>query len=313
METGVPKPRHRARGGSGQDAPDPEPGSRTQPHDPAAGLHDQQPAAEAVVRQPPIEGFEVGRQHRSHVGVHGGGAEAFVEPHLGQHLAGERDVQVRQAFPEPRRRRALVGVVGKGEHEAHGDAFHPHPPDLGHGLVDGLLIQRFQHRAVAVDALLDGVYPLPGNQRVRWRLLGVVKIGTHAPPHVEHVPEPGRGEQRRMCAVAGQQRVGGDGAAVDDPLGAGQQFPWGEAQLLGRKRQAGQKRARAVSGIGQGLEDETAAVAGDHQVDEGTTDVHADHVSTSGITHNYLIFCILNLLYFSDASCRPFTAPLNAK
>ena len=124
--------------------------------------------------------------------------------------------------------------------------------------------------------------PLPGNQRIGRRLLGVVKVRAHPAPHVQHVPEPGRSEQRRARAAARQQGVGGDGAAVNDPFGTLQQLPEGEAQVLGHQREAGHKRARAVLRIGQSLQDAAVAVAGDHQVDEGAADVDTDHISSSG-------------------------------
>ena len=84
--------------------------------------------------------------------------------------------------------------------------------------------------------------PLPGNQRVGRRLLGVVQVRAHPAPHVEHVPEPGGGEQRRARPVARQQGVGGDGAAVNDPFGTLQQLAEGEAQILGHEREAGHER-----------------------------------------------------------------------
>ena len=285
MEAGVPQARHRPRGGPGQDAPHSEPPRRLEPHDPAAGLHHEQPSTKSVVREPAFQGLEVDSQHRSHVGVHRGGAEALVEPHLGQDLAGERDVHLRQGFLQPRRYRALVRVVGEGEHEPHGDTFHARAAEPGHGPIDGVCIQRFQHRAIAVDALGDRVDPLPGNQRVGGRLLGFVQIRAHPAPHVEHVPKTGGGEQRRARAAARQQGVGGDGASVDDPFGAGQQFSESDAQLHARERQAGQQRTRAVLWIGESLAKQAMTSAGHHQIDEGAANVHAYAVCGFRFSH----------------------------
>ena len=186
-----------------------------------------------------------------------------------------------------------MGIVGEGEHEPHGNAFHPRTPEPVHRPIHRVFTHGFQHRAIAVHALGDGMNPLPGNQRVGRRLLGVVQVRAHTPPHVEHVPEPGRGEQRRARPVARQQGVGGDGAAVNDPFGTLQQLAEGEAQILGHEREAGHERARAILRIGQSLQDAAVAAAGDHEVDEGAADVYADHISRSGTTHNYM-----NLLCF---------------
>ena len=51
----------------------------------------------------------------------------------------------------------------------------------------------------------------------------------------------------------------------NDPFGALQELPQGQAQLLGRERDPGEQSPRTVARIGQGLTEEAVATAGHHQ------------------------------------------------
>jgi hypothetical protein len=61
----------------------------------AVRLHDEHAAAIAGFRQARLEPAQVPGEHRAHVGVHHGGAEALVLLDLRQHLGRERHVRVR--------------------------------------------------------------------------------------------------------------------------------------------------------------------------------------------------------------------------
>ncbi len=129
----LPSPSSRARVPAARDAAGRagEHRARGQAHrvrdgrDPAVRLHDQDVARVAGLAQPRAQAAQVAAEHRAHVGVHHGGAEALVLLDLREHLGGERHVGVGQ---EPREQ--LPGLAARGADRGRSAGSRPRPRRL---------------------------------------------------------------------------------------------------------------------------------------------------------------------------------------
>ena len=77
--------------------------------DAAAGMHQEDGAGRALLRQPRAQPVEVALHHRLDVGVGAGGVEALVFPHLGGDVGGQRDREAREPLGQHVAHEALVG------------------------------------------------------------------------------------------------------------------------------------------------------------------------------------------------------------
>ena len=177
------------------------------------------------------EGFDIARHQRRDVGVDHGGRRPFVLAILGEDLAGQRHAQA--GCPQRLADKLLVGGVGVAVQQA--DRHRVDISERGSQACERAKRERLEHGAVVEHPLVQAELLAFGDQAAARRGRPVVQVGAILPSELEQVLEAASGDERRACARALQQSVGGHGGAVHD-LAGGKQF------------QAGQYRARRVGG-----------------------------------------------------------------
>ncbi len=219
--------------------------ARGQPHrvrdggDAAVRLHDQHVALVAGLAQARAQAAQVAAQHRAHVGVHHGGAEALVLLDLREHVRGERHVGVGQEAREQLPGLALVARIAVGVQVAdrdRADARRAQPADRR--LRRGLRERRL-HGAVEAHPLGHVEPPRARHQGHGRRHAEVVAVVLEALAHLDHVAVPRGGQHADLRALALEQRVGGHRGAVHDEPGVGQQPGRGRCRA---RRPAGRGR-----------------------------------------------------------------------
>ena len=182
--------------------------------DPAVRPHDVE-RREIELGQGRRQAFEVGGEHWSDVGAHGGGARALELPDLGQDLAGEEYGNVGQGGPQPFADPPLVGVVEEREHQAYRDGLDAvETADGVDERVDLGFVEGGDDLALGIDSLGDLEPPATGNEDRGGVLEEVVEIGAGGAPNLEHVAESAGGDQRDIGALRFEQGVGDDGGGV---------------------------------------------------------------------------------------------------
>ena len=96
-------------------------------------------------------------------------------------------------------------------------------------------------------------------------------------------------DQRRAVALAFQQRIGGDGGAMHDPFGAGQQFGQLQIQALGHLGQAVHDADRLIARCGRRLTQGNLAPAiYRDQIGEGAANVNANTIHFASHPPSYV-------------------------
>jgi hypothetical protein len=181
----------------------------------------------------------------------------------------QRDLAVEAGLAQQLGGAPLVGRVGPGVQEGHGDRVHPCGPQLPSGLQDGGLVERHVHRAVGPHPLPHREPPATRHQGRRRGPAQVEGVLAGAPPDLEHVAEALGAEQPDDRAAALQQRVQAHRGAVGEP-------PQARQAVAGDPGDGVQHAARRGLGVRQPLADrDRAAVVGD-DVRERPADVDAD-------------------------------------
>ena len=185
-------------------------------HDPAAGMHQEDRAIRALGRQPLAQAAQVGRHQRLDVGVGDCGVEPLVLAHLRRDLAAQRHRHPGHDLGQNLADHALVRVVDVGVQEPDRDALVARGRKLaGQGLDLGA-VERDQHVAPGPDPLGQGVAAVARQERGGQDQVEVVLLEPALGPHLDHVPESVRGDERGLRAPPLDQRVGGKRGAVDD-------------------------------------------------------------------------------------------------
>ncbi len=245
--------------------------------DTAMRLHDEDAAGIAGRRQPLLEAAEIAREHRPHIGVDHGGAEALVLLDLRQHLRRERNVGRRQQTREQPARGLLVPPVPVGMEVADGDRLDLGPGQLAHGRLDRALVQRGFDGAVEADALAHVEPPRSRHQRDGRRHAQVVAVVLEPLAHLDDVPVTSGGEHAHGGALPLQQGIGGHRGPVHDQLGTGQQGARVEPELGGEETEAVEHADGGIGRRGRGLRERGAAVLVHRdQIGERPADVDAD-------------------------------------
>ena len=104
--------------------------------------------------------------------------------------------------------------------------------------VEGARVERRLHAPVGPDALPHAEPPGAGHQRLRRRHPEVVAVVLEPLPHLDHVAVALGREEPDPRALALEEGVGGDGGAVDDPLGLAEEGRQVLAQGLGQEGRA---------------------------------------------------------------------------
>ena len=205
----------RATGGARFHQPHGEIRRRVDVDDAAAGMHQEDGAIRAFFGQAALQAAQVGFHQRLDIGVGDGGVEAFVFPHLGRDLRGQRDHDARQSFRKNLGNHPFVGVVHVGMQQAHGDAFIPRLAQVVGQSLDLGPVQRDQRAAIGVQPFADGVAAIARQQRIGKLQVEIILFEPAFGAHLDHVAEAFGRDQRRLGPAPFDQRIGGQRGAVD--------------------------------------------------------------------------------------------------
>ena len=273
---GVPAPRD-AAGRARED------GARGQAHrvrdgrDAAVRLHDQHVALVARLAQPRAQVAQVAAEDRAHVGIHHGGAEALVLLDLREHVGGERHVGVGQQPREELSRLPLVAGIAVGVQVADRDRADSRGAQPADRRLRRGLRERRLHAAVEAHPLGHVEPSRARHQRDGRRHAQVVAVVLEALAHLDHVAVARGGQHADLRALALEQGVGGDGGAVHDEPGVGQQPARSVPSSRGEQGEAVHHADGRVGGGGGGLgEAHAPRVVHPDQIGEGPADVDAD-------------------------------------
>ena len=182
--------------------------------EPAGGAHHER-LGQSRRGRGALERLEVAGDRRPEVGVDRRRRGSLVLAQLGRELVRGDDPRARQAAPQLLRHRALVRRVAEREQQADGDRL-----DVLGELRQRVELQRLEH-AVGADPLAHAVAALERHERLRMRGAEPVEVRAVLPPQVQQVLEPGGRDERGPRSLALEQRVGGDGRPVREPLDLG--------------------------------------------------------------------------------------------
>ena len=249
--------------------------------------HHQQVAREALLGQARHEGAQVALDDRAAVGRDDRGREALVLAPYRQDLVRGRDVRVGQHLAGDLAGAPLVGRVGVGVQEADDHRLHALRLEaLGGGTRLGL-VERGQRLARVERPFGRLQAQMPRHQRLVGRHEHVVHRGAHvleAAPDLDDVAEAARRDHPGPGAVAVDERVGGEGRAVDDALDlAHERAQVGVAVARGGLGQRVEEALRGVARRGVALElAQRARLVHDEAVGERAADVDADAIHAFG-------------------------------
>jgi len=159
----------------------------------------------------------------------------------------------------------FVAGVAEGEEEDDGQAFGIPLCELGGQLGHAHLVERCKYVARRIQAFGRLQPPAVFDQRGGPLLAEMIELGAVLAADDEDVGEACGREQRGLGAAPFQQRIGGDGHAVD------------HVGLLDAQRiQSGDDGATLVIWSRRNLVDREAAVRQNDKIGERTADVNAD-------------------------------------
>ncbi len=244
----------------------------------AIRLHHQERRFDGAMGEAGGKPADIAPDHRLHRGVQRGRHGAFVFPKYGKDIDGKRDFDIRQARAENIARPALMGLVGIGVQQDHGDRIEAGGADGFRGRLDRGLVQRRGLRSVDADparhledvAGLHGTFRLdPGEEVGRPRDFG--------PADFQHMAEALCRDQAGAGALALQDRVGNDGRTVQD----GRDFRRAGAgpvqHLVHAAEEAVGGGARHRGRLGD--VERTAGAIRQNDVGEGASDIEAERVA----------------------------------
>ncbi len=174
--------------------------------------------------------------------------------------------------------------VGEAVQEADRGRLYVLGGEPGGDAVDIALVQRHEHLAFGVDALADGKAQAARHQRRRQVDIDVVLLEAVFVPDLDGVPEALGRDERGLGAFALDQRIGGEGGAVDD-----------ERDLRRHDARCGEHRLHRLEhatlrsgGCRQDLRRPTPAAGFERDVREGAADIDAEPRATAGFAQSVL-------------------------
>ena len=164
-----------------------------------------------------FQAFEVGGEHGSDVGAHGGRAGAFELADLGEDFARKEDREAGQGGAEPLPDALFVHVVEEGEHEAHGDRLHAvEATERADERIDLGVVEGGDDCSLRVDPLRH-LEPLPAGDEHRGGVLEeIVEVRAGGAPDLEKIAEPAGRDQGDVRALGLEEGVGDDGGGVGE-------------------------------------------------------------------------------------------------
>ena len=247
---------------------------RLQGREAAAGRHHQKRAIDAERREPLLHVRQIARHQRLHVGVGARRGEALELADLRADVARQRDRQFRQRRGKHVAGQQFVARVGVAVQIADGHALDALLRQRRHQRLDRARRQRHKRFSRRVHALGHGQPPASRHQRLRAVDVHVVLLEAVLERHLEHVAVSFGRHQRRARAAPFDDRVGGQGGAVQH-----------HAQVRRGASSLCQNLAHTFQGAGgrrrvgrQNLGADVAAGGFQHHVGEGAADVHRDAI-----------------------------------
>ena len=240
--------------------------------DAAAGEHDEERTVETGLAQASLQVAQVARHHRLNVGIGTGGRETLVLAHLRRDLGGKGDGEVRQRVLQDRAHTALVRRVDVGVQEADRRALDPLGGELRGRGFDRPFVEGQDRLARGVEPLGNGEAPLPRHQRHRLLHVDVVLLEAALRPHLDGIAEAFRRHQRGPCALALDQRVGGERGAVNNQCNVRGR----DAAGVHRLREGLAHPFLGRVGRRQHLRRDPLRPALQHDIGEGAADIDAD-------------------------------------
>jgi hypothetical protein len=245
-------------------------------HDAAVGSGDVWRRGDAPGGERLLEAFEIAPHLGLHVRVEHGERRPLVLARLGPDVG-------RHAYRQPgsdrlgdRPRAALVGGVAIRVEERDHETLDALIEQAAHGVVDAPLVEQRVDTAVGAEPLAHFGDSGPRDQGQRARAVEVERVGQAQALKLQHVAKAVRDEEAEPGARALDQRVHGDGGAVDDRADLAEV----DAVLV---RQAFQAQAHRLGKLGGGrwhLEPDQFAGrrVEEGEVGEGPADVDAEPV-----------------------------------
>ena len=173
--------------------------------------------AEAEVREPALEPFDVAGEHRLGVGVHRRRGPALVLAHVPEDLGRARHVQIRELRAHEFAGRVLVHGIGIGVQEADGERLDAGRFDeVADRRAGAFEVQGRDHLSVVTDPLRDLAAQVPRNERIGPCEPKVEQVVALLEAHVEDVAEPRGHQHAGLRAAPFDDRVGDEGRAVRD-------------------------------------------------------------------------------------------------
>ncbi len=220
--------------------------------------------------QPVHDLADVAMHRRPDIGVDDRGAGALVLADLRQDLARQGDEGLRHRRAQPQAHLPLVIRVGMGMQKAHRHRLDLERAQRVHDLAHLVRHQRDHDLAAGPDPFRDLEAQMARHQRRRLLPQRIVEPRHADPAQLQHVAKAAGGQQRAARALALQDRVGGDGAAMQHGIEAGGI----ERQLAGELRHAlHDRRSIVVRSRGQLVAGHQAGVGDEGHVGERAADI----------------------------------------
>ena len=259
---------------------------RVRIEDAAARLHHHEPPADAGPFDLGHHRAYVPFDRRADVGVDDGGGGALVLELLGKHVHRERDEGAGEQLAQNLPRAPLVVGIGEGVEVADRDRPDAGVPDAFGRRAHSRLVEGEEDFAPRPDPLADLEAELAGDERRRALVEGLIEVRHPHPAELEHVAEPAGGEQRGRGALALEDRIGRDRAAVQQLFERG----GGRAKLFEQAPHACDDRVRIVLRRRRELAGGEPSVGGEHgDVGERSADVGGGARHGPRIGHELLL------------------------
>ena len=248
-------------------------------HHAAVRAHDGEIAGKADRREALRKACHVAADLRPDIGVHHRRRHPLELAVLAQDLVRQRQVGIGQRRPHDLAGDLLVLGIDVGVEEAHRDRFHALGAQHGAGLFDARTIERLTHLAGAHHPLLGLAGQSP---RYQWTMAveqQVVGLRAVAATDDVDVARPAGDDQAGLGALALDQRIDGDGRAVDELVDRRDLDPALPDAIDDALYQVG-RRGQAL-----GLHEAPNRIVEPDQVGERAADIHRneDHARRSAV------------------------------
>ena len=190
-------------------------------HHAAVRAHDRECAAKADIAQARVQALHVAADLRADIGVHDRGRHPLELAIFAQDLVRQRKIGVGHGGADHLAGDALVRGIDIGVKKTDRDRLHPFGGERAAGLRDAGAIERGVHLARAEQPLVDFAREMARHQRpvaVKQQVICLRPVAAADDVHVARATgddEPGLG------ALAFDQRIDGDGRAVDQLVDRG--------------------------------------------------------------------------------------------